>query len=65
MGVCKVSLSRARSIFSENFLAQEIEILIKAFGENEHKFNKKLPKKYMNNITFVKEKVNIEAIKND
>ena len=44
LGVYKGFLSRTLSIFSENYLAQEIEFLINVFGENEHKFNKKLPK---------------------
>ena len=53
MGVFKWFLSRALHICSDNYLAQEIEFLIN------------VTKEYMNNITPMKEKVNIETIKNN
>ena len=52
MGVFKWFLSRALHICSDNYLPQEIEFLIN------------VTKEYMNNITSMKEQVNIEAIKN-
>ena len=36
MGVFKKFLLRALNICSENYLAQEIELLISAFAENGH-----------------------------
>ena len=36
MGILKAFLSRALRICSENYLAQEIDFLIKAFAENGH-----------------------------
>ena len=59
-------LSRALRICSKNYLAQELEFLINVFAENGHSITllKKVTKEYMNNITSVKEKVNIETIKN-
>ena len=67
MGVFKGFLSRALHICSENFLAQEIECLIKVFAENGHSITviEKVTKEYMNNITPGKEKVNTDTIKND
>ena len=67
MGVFKGFLSRARHICSENYLAEETEFLIKVFEQNGHSIIVlgKVTKKYMNNITSKKEKVNIETIKND
>ena len=67
MGVFKGFLSRALHICSENYLAQEIDFLINVFAENGHSITvlEKVTKKYMNNITSKKEKVNIETIKND
>ena len=67
MGVFKGFLSRALHIYSENYLAQEIEFLINVFAENGYSTTvlEKVTKEYMNNITSVKEKVNIETIKND
>ena len=53
IGVFKWFLSRALHICSDNYLAQEIEFLIN------------VTKEYMNNITPMKEKVNIETIKNN
>ena len=66
MGGFKGFLLRALYIFSENYLAQEIEFLINVFVENGHSITvlEKVVKEYMNNITSVKEKVNIEIIKN-
>ena len=66
MGVFEVFLSRALHICSESYLSQEIEVLIDAFAENGHSITvlEKVAKEYMNNITSVKEKVNIETIKN-
>ena len=66
MGVFKGFLSRALDICSESYLAQEIEILINVFEENGHSITvlEKVAKEYINNITSVKEKVNIETIKN-
>ena len=66
MGVFKGFLLRALYIFSESYLAQEIEFLINVFAENGHSITvlEKVVKEYMNNITSVKEKVNIEIIKN-
>ena len=60
-------MSRALHICSENYLAEETEFLIKVFEQNEHSIIVlgKVTKKYMNNITSKKEKVNIETIKND
>ena len=67
MGVFKGFLSRALHICSENYLAQEIDFLINVFGENGHIITvlEKVTKKYMNNITSKRDKVNIETIKND
>ena len=67
MGVFKGFLSHPLHICSENYLAQEIEFLINVFAENGHSITvlEKITKEYMNNITSVKEKVNIETIKND
>ena len=67
MGVFKGFLSRALHICSENYLAQEIDFLINVFAENGHSITvlEKVTKKYMNNITFEKEKVKIETINND
>ena len=67
IGVFKGFLSRALHICSENYLAQEIEFLLNVFGENGHSITilEKVTKEYMNDITFVKEKINIETIKND
>ena len=67
MGVFKRFLSRALQIYSEYYLAQEIYFLINVFAENGHSIavSEKVAKKYMNNITSKKEKVNIERIKND
>ena len=47
-------------------MAQEIEFLINVFAENGHSITvlEEVTKKYMNNITSVKEKSNIETIKN-
>ena len=66
MGVFKGFLSRALHICSESYLAQEIEFLINVFAENGHGIVvlEKVAKEYMNNVTSVKEKVNIETIKN-
>ena len=66
MGVFKGLLLRALYIFSESYLALEIEFLINVFAENGHSITvlEKVVKEYMNNITSVKEKVNIEIIKN-
>ena len=66
MGVFKGFLLRALHICSENYLAQEMEFLINVFTENGHSITvlEKVTKEYMNNITSVKEKVNIETIKN-
>ena len=66
MGVFKEFLSRALHICSESYLVQEIEFLINVFVENGHSITvlEKVAKEHMNNITSVKEKVNIEAIKN-
>ena len=66
MGVFKEFLSRALHICSESYLVQEIEFLINVFVENGHSITvlEKVAKEYMNNITSVKEKVNIETIKN-
>ena len=59
-------LSCALDIYSENYLAQEIEFLINVFAENGHSITvlEDVTKEYMNNITSVKEKLNIETIKN-
>ena len=67
MGVFNGFLSRALHICSENYLAQKIDQLINVFAENGHSTTvlEKVTKKYMNNITSNKEKVNIETIKND
>ena len=67
MGVFKGFLSCALHICSENYLAQEIDLLINVFAENGHSTTvlEKVTKKYMNNITSNKEEVNIETIKND
>ena len=66
MGVFKGFLSSALHICSESYLPQEIEFLINVFAENGHSITvlEKVAKEYMNNITSVKEKVNIETIKN-
>ena len=66
VGVFKGFLSRALHICSESYLAQEIEFLINVFAENGHSITvlEKVAKEYMNNITSVKDKVNIETIKN-
>ena len=66
-GLFKRLLSRALHICSENYLAQEIEFFINVFAENGHSITvlEKVTKEYMNSITSVKEKVNIEKIKND
>ena len=62
IGVFKGFLSRALHICLENYLAQEIDI-----DENGLSITvlEKVNKKYMNNITSKKEKVNTETIKND
>ena len=67
MGVFKGFLSRALYICSESYLAQEIEFLINVFAENGHSITvlEKVAKESMNNITSVKEKVNIETVKNN
>ena len=67
MGVFKGFLSRTLHICSEKYLAQEIKFLINLFAENGHSITvlEKVTKKYMNNITSVKEKENIDIIKND
>ena len=67
MGVFKGFLSRALHICSENYLAQEIEFLINGFAENGRSItvSENVNKEYGNNITSVKEKVNVETIKND
>ena len=67
MGVFKRFLSRALHTYSENYLAQEIYFLINVFAENGHSIAvlENVAKKFMNNITSKKEKVNIETIKND
>ena len=66
MGVFKGFLSRALYICSENYLAKETDFLINVFAENGHSITilEKVTKKYMNNITSTKGKVNIETIKN-
>ena len=63
MGLFKGFLSRALHICSENY----IEFLINVFAENGNSITvlQKFTKKYMNNITSKKEKVNIETIKNN
>ena len=50
-----------------SFLAQEIEFLINVFAENWHRIAvlEKITKEYMNNITSVKEKENIDKIEDD
>ena len=67
MGVFKGFLSHTLHICSEKYLAEEIDFLINVFAENGHSDTvlEKVTKKYMNNITCKKEKVNIETIKND
>ena len=67
MGVFKGFLSRALHICSESYLAQEIEFLINVFAENGQSITvlEKVAKESMNNITSVKEKVNIETVKNN
>ena len=67
MGVFKGFLSHVLHISSENYLAQEIEFLINNFAENRHSIIvlEKVTKEYMNNTASIKEKVNIETIKND
>ena len=67
MGVFKGFLSRALHICSENHLPQEIDFLINVFVENGHSITvlEKVSEKYMKNIIFKKEEVNIEIIKND
>ena len=66
MGVFKGFLSRTLYICSESYLAQETEFLINVFAENGQSITvlEKVAKEYMNNITSVREKVNIETIKN-
>ena len=66
-GVFKGFLSLALHICSENYLSQEIEFLINVFAENGDSIAvlEKVTKEYMSNISSVKEKVNIETIKND
>ena len=51
-------LSRALHICSEKYLAQEIKLLINTFARNGHSITvlRKVTKKYMNNITSIKEK---------
>ena len=58
-------LSRTLHICSESYLAQEIEFLINVFAENGHSITvlEKVAKEYINSITSVKEKVNIETVK--
>ena len=65
MGVFKGFLSRALHICSENYLAQEIQFLRNVFVENGHSITvlEKVTKEYMNNITPVNEKLNVETIK--
>ena len=67
MGVFKVFLSRALHIFSEKYLAQEINFLINVFAENGHSItvSERVTNQYTNNITSVKKKENIDTIKND
>ena len=67
MGVFKGFLSLALHICSENYSAQEIEFLTNVFAKNGHSITvlEKVIKKYLNNITSKKEKVNIETINND
>ena len=67
IAVFKEFLARVLHICSENYLAQKIEFLINTFAENGHSITvlEKATKEYMNNITSIKEKVNIETIKND
>ena len=47
-------------------MAQEIEFLINVFAENGHSITvlEEVTKEYINNINSVKEKLNIETIKN-
>ena len=58
MEVFKGMLSRALHICSEKYLAQEIKLLINFFARNGHSITvlRKVTKKYMNNITSIKEK---------
>ena len=67
MGVFKWFLSRALHICSEKYLAQEIKFLINVFAENGHSITilENVTKEYMNNITSIKEKENVNKIKND
>ena len=67
MRVFEGFLTRALHIYSKNYLAQEVDFLINVFSENGHSIAvlEKVTKKYINNITSKKEKVNIETIKND
>ena len=67
MDVYKGFLSGALHTCSGNHLAQEIEFLINVLAGNGHSIAvlEKVKKKYMNNITSNKEKINIETIKND
>ena len=46
MGIFKGFLSRALHICSENYLAQEIELLINVFAETGHSFRKSHQKIY-------------------
>ena len=66
MGVFKGFLSHALYICSQNYLAQEMQ-LMNVVAENGHSITvlEKVTKENMNNITSVKEKVNVETIKND
>ena len=66
MGVFKGFLSHALHICSQNYLAQEMQ-LMNVVAENGHSITilEKVKKENMNNITSVKEKVNLETIKND
>ena len=63
----KEFLSRALHICSEKYIAREIKFLINIFEENGHSVTvlEKVTKEYMNNSTSVKEKENIDIIKND
>ena len=67
MKVFKGFLSRTLYICSEKHLAQKIKFLINSFAENRHSITvlEKISKEYMNSIISVKEKENIDTIKND
>ena len=67
MGVYKRFLSGALQTCSGNHLAQEIDFLINVLAGNGQSIAllEKVNKKYMNNISSKKEKVNVETIKND